>query len=104
MIETIIRPGRNVVSGDKVLIDDTRKHRLIFFNEPTIPAFIPDGMRMKMKAPVTVVGASQIFELKDFVCAEYAHGELKFENGKSLPLSSIRGQNWFEVIEVPQQA
>lgn len=95
------RPGRPVSVGSRIYFDDdTAVRRIVFADEPTMPALISKGSVLVMSTPITLVGGKQEFSGPPVV-AEFAENELKFANGKTIPLSAIRGGNWGYVKELP---
>lgn len=101
MLETMLRQSRVVRPDDKVCFDDTVQCRLLFANEPTVPATIPIGTKVRMNAPITLVGGEQRFLGKSWVVGEYNGKEFQLL-GSIIAVDKIRGgANWFTVIEVP---
>lgn len=99
----VMREPRVVSPGVRIWFDDEVRCRIVFADEPNVPAVIPDGTIIRMQAPITLKGGFQKLRLLTSPSAQCANGKLTFENGRVIPLSKIRGENWGEVIEVPCQ-
>lgn len=97
MLQRLLREPRTVQSGDKVCFDDTVECRLLFANEPSVPARIPVGTKILMSAPITIVGGAQRMQDKLSASAEFTGTELRFSNA-TIAIDKIRGGNWFEVL------
>ncbi len=96
MLKSVIRKARQVNLGDKVSIDTEVEGRLVFSNEPNVPAIVPLGQAVQFSAHIVRNGGSALDPSRSV--ARYEGEYFVFADGFQLGLAEIRGGNWFEVL------
>jgi hypothetical protein len=96
MLKSLLREPRVAQRGDKVSFEQDIEGNLVFSNEPTVPAVLNHGARVRFASPVILVGGSDLREVPDV--AIYEHGRFIFDGRAIVQTANLRGGNWFEVL------
>jgi hypothetical protein len=102
MQEKILVRARRVTVGEKILFDDVSSSHVVFADNPTTPALMPDGTVVDMTTPIVLSGGEARFMEEKLARVVVLNGNFIFAGNIPVPLKKIRGNNWGTVFSVPQ--